>query len=1092
MKIFFTCFVILMIMFSSWINDAAAQEVPTVTPVSDRTPQVRDAIVAAAGVPANAVTEAHLAAITELDLSLDGIRTLKAGDFDGLNNLTALYLYGNELRTLPSGIFDDLTKLTKLWLWDNKLSALPSGIFDDLTELTWLELQANKLSTLPSGIFDDLTKLTWLYLHSNELSALPSGIFDDLTELTLLWLRDNKLSTLRSGIFDDLTKLTSLYLYGNELSTLPDGIFDNLTQLRWLSLNDNKLSTLPSGIFDNLTQLGGLLLHSNKLSTLPSGIFDNLTRLTFLYLNDNRLSTLPDGIFAGLTELTGLRLHGNTVDPLLLPVSLEAVGTGAFKAVASTGAPFDIVLPLVLSNGSLTTGATTVTIHKGQVESEVLTVNRTPGTSGDVTVDIGVLPGIPTDVNESDQPYHQGYALVKSGTLPLVIISGIADPPPPIDDPPPPIDDPPPPIDDPPPPIDDPPPPIDDPPPPIDDPPPPTNNPPVFTEGASTTRTIAENTVAGVHIGNAVSATDADGDTLTYTLSGTDAAAFRIDNTTGQLKTWAALDYETKSIYTVSITASDGSLADTITVTITVTDVDEDPSNRAPVFTEGASTTRTIAENTAVGTNIGSAVSATDADGDTLTYTLSGTDAAAFNIVSTTGQLRTQAALDYESKSIYTVSITASDGSLTDTITVTITVTDVDEVPPNRAPVFTEGASTTRTIAENTAVGTNIGSAVSATDADGDTLTYTLSGTDAAAFNIVSTTGQLRTQAALDYESKSIYTVSITASDGSLTDTITVTITVTDVDEVPPNRAPVFTEGASTTRTIAENTAVGTNIGSAVSATDADGDTLTYTLSGTGAVVFNIDNTTGQLKTWAELNAAIESVYSVTITVSDGVRTDTISVTINVTDVEMPPVLDVNGDGIVDITDLVMVAASFGTTVDPTIPNPADVNDDGVIDLTDLLLVIGGMGSMAGVAAAPVLSEANLHYWIVEAKRQALGDATFEKGITVLEQLLDAVRPTPKETLLLSNYPNPFNPETWIPYQLAKDAEVTVTIYDVRGVVVRQLVLGHRPVGVYHSRARAAHWDGKNALGEKVASGVYFYIFTAGDFTATRKMLIRK
>ena len=241
------------------------------------------------------------------------------------------------------------------------------------------------------------------------------------------------------------------------------------------------------------------------------------------------------------------------------------------------------------------------------------------------------------------------------------------------------------------------------------------------------------------------------------------------------------MDYETKSIYTVSITASDGSLADTITVTITVTDVDEDPSNRAPVFTEGASTTRTIAENTAVGTNIGSAVSATDADGDTLTYTLSGTDAAAFNIVSTTGQLRTQAALDYETKSIYTVSITASDGSLTDTITVTITVTDVDEVPPNRAPVFTEGASTTRTIAENTAVGTNIGSAVSATDADGDTLTYTLSGTDAAAFSIVSTTGQLRTQAALDYESKSIYTVSITASDGSLTDTITVTITVTDV-----------------------------------------------------------------------------------------------------------------------------------------------------------------------------------------------------------------------------------------------------------------------------------------------------------------------
>ena len=98
----------------------------------------------------------------------------------------------------------------------------------------------------------------------------------------------------------------------------------------------------------------------------------------------------------------------------------------------------------------------------------------------------------------------------------------------------------------------------------------------------------------------------------------------------------------------------------------------------------------------------------------------------------------------------------------------------------------------------------------------------------------------------------------------------------------------------------------------------------------------------------------------------------------------------------------------------------------------------------------------------------------------------------PAETALFSNYPNPFNPETWIPYQLAAAADVTVTIYDVRGGVVRRLVLGHRPPGFYYSRGRAAHWDGRNALGEKVASGLYFYTFTAGDFTATQKLLIRK
>ncbi|MDE0466204.1 MAG: T9SS type A sorting domain-containing protein [Candidatus Poribacteria bacterium] len=98
----------------------------------------------------------------------------------------------------------------------------------------------------------------------------------------------------------------------------------------------------------------------------------------------------------------------------------------------------------------------------------------------------------------------------------------------------------------------------------------------------------------------------------------------------------------------------------------------------------------------------------------------------------------------------------------------------------------------------------------------------------------------------------------------------------------------------------------------------------------------------------------------------------------------------------------------------------------------------------------------------------------------------------PEETSLLPNYPNPFNPETWIPYQLAKPGDVTLTLYDIQGRVVRHLDLGHQRAGMYHSRGRAAYWDGRNAQGEPVASGVYFYTLKAGDFTATRKMLIRK
>ena len=119
-----------------------------------------------------------------------------------------------------------------------------------------------------------------------------------------------------------------------------------------------------------------------------------------------------------------------------------------------------------------------------------------------------------------------------------------------------------------------------------------------------------------------------------------------------------------------------------------------------------------------------------------------------------------------------------------------------------------------------------------------------------------------------------------------------------------------------------------------------------------------------------------------------------------------------------------------------------------------------------------------------------LKDTSFQRGILALKHLLAAL--TPKETTLLPNYPNPFNPETWIPYQLAEPADVSISIYTADGKLVQTLALGHQPMGIYESRSRAAYWDGKNEISESVASGVYFYTLTAGDFTATRKMLILK
>ena len=406
------------------------------------------------------------------------------------------------------------------------------------------------------------------------------------------------------------------------------------------------------------------------------------------------------------------------------------------------------------------------------------------------------------------------------------------------------------------------------------------NDAPVFATNTAT-RAVPEGTPANRNIGEQVSATDEDGNTLTYSLSGTDAVSFSIESTTGQLKTRAALDYETKNTYQVIVTATDtGNLSDTITVTINVIGV-----NEAPRFAMDT-TTRSVAENRGTGVNIGTLVSAMDANrGDVLTYSLSGTDAVSFSIESTTGQLKTRTALDYETKNTYEVTVTATDtGNLSDTITVTINVTDA-----NDAPVFATNTAT-REIVEGATANRNIGEQVSATDEDGNTLTYSLSGTDAGSFRIESTIGQLKTRAALNYETKNTYQVIVTATDtGNLSDTITVTINVTDA-----NDAPVFVTDAIT-RAVPEGALANRNIGARVSATDEDGNTLTYRLSGTDAVSFSIESTTGQLKTQAALNYETKNTYEVTVTATDtGNLSDTITVTINVTDANDAPVFATN------------------------------------------------------------------------------------------------------------------------------------------------------------------------------------------------------
>ena len=240
-----------------------------------------------------------------------------------------------------------------------------------------------------------------------------------------------------------------------------------------------------------------------------------------------------------------------------------------------------------------------------------------------------------------------------------------------------------------------------------------------------------------------------------------------------------------------------------------------------------------------------------------------------------------------------------------------------------------------------------------------------------------------------------------------------------------------------------------------------------------------------------DVTDSIIRLSNVYIVDRDGVRWE---VEIEGTEVTEPAhdiVGDINRDGIVNIRDLVLVSFRFGWRGE----HRADINGDGIVDIADLVLVANAISANPAAPAlnpqvSDMLSASDVKGWLSQAQQLNLTDATSQRGILFLEQLLVVL--TPKETALLHNFPNPFNPETWIPYHLSKDADVSLHIYAVDGQVVRTLSLGHQASGRYQSRSRAAYWDGKNEFGESVASGLYFYTLTAGDFSATRKMLIRK
>ena len=282
-----------------------------------------------------------------------------------------------------------------------------------------------------------------------------------------------------------------------------------------------------------------------------------------------------------------------------------------------------------------------------------------------------------------------------------------------------------------------------------------------------------------------------------------------------------------------------------------------------------------------------------------------------------------------------------------------------------------------------------------------------------------------------------------------------------------------------------------------VEAQDANGSTLAGI-----SVTFSVIEGGGTLNTIITRTNTNGRAQS-TLTLGPNMGTNTVQVSAAgievpatfhaVSDTEAPSITaDVNSDGSVNVLDLILIASELGNAGTNLV---TDVNRDRVVSILDLIMVAGMFdGAAAAPSAQPqapeTLTAVEVQGWLVDARALEVRDPIMKRGFIVLEQLLVSL--TPKETELLANYPNPFNPETWIPYRLAEDAFVTLTIYDTVGQIVRTLEVGHRIASAYENRSKAIYWDGRNGVGESVASSVYFYTLTAGDFSATRKMLILK
>ena len=442
---------------------------------------------------------------------------------------------------------------------------------------------------------------------------------------------------------------------------------------------------------------------------------------------------------------------------------------------------------------------------------------------------------------------------------------------------------------------------------------------------------IAENLQTGVNVIRIKASDEDSGDSLTYSLSGTNSSHFAISSSTGLVTTAQLLDKETVGSYSLNVTVTDGTLSVTESLSITVSDVNDEPAfNDAPYAT-------TVVENDAAATVY--TVSATDDDGDSLILTITGTGSVDFSLNPTTGVVTLADALDYESTSVYYLTIRASDSN-GGVATTSLNVTVLDQ---NDSPQFLSTPYTVN-IGENLPVGTTVIKVVASDQDPSDSLTYSLSGTNNNHFSIGSSTGVISTAQELDRENINSYSLTVSVSDGSVTVTEAISIGVDNANDPPTFSNAPF------------NVSVNENINSGnlltVSATDDDGDAISFSIYGVGSESFSVHSSSGVVSLAGALDYETVSGYTLTIWASDangGVATTSLYVDVvnqndDPTFLGTPYSSSVSEDAAVGSTVLVLTASDQdGDSLTFTLIGSSDFSigsATGIITISQVILIL--------------------------------------------------------------------------------------------------------------------------------------------------------